>query len=63
MKGQVHTTTFLRGLLPSAAGLRGNGKDWGHVFHITVPGSDRPLLPTVHLASAALGAIVAGSLA
>ena len=46
MKGQVHTSTFLKGLLPSAAGLRARGTICGHVFHITVPGSDRPLLLT-----------------
>ena len=46
MKGQVHTSTFLKGLLPSAAGLRERGTRCGHVFHITAPGSDRPLLLT-----------------
>ncbi|WP_298677007.1 phosphate acyltransferase [uncultured Lentibacter sp.] len=46
MKGQVHTSTFLKGLLPSAAGLRAAGTRCGHVFHITAPGSDRPLLLT-----------------
>ena len=46
MKGQVHTDVFLRGLLPSAAGLRDKGTRCGHVFHITAPGSDRPLLLT-----------------
>jgi len=46
MKGQVHTSTFLKGLLPSAAGLRAKGSRCGHVFHITRPGSDRPLLLT-----------------
>ena len=46
MKGQVHTSTFLKGLLPSAAGLRDKGTRCGHVFHITAPGSDRPLLLT-----------------
>lgn len=46
MKGQVHTTTFLRGLLPSAAGLRDKGAICGHVFHITMPHSDRPLILT-----------------
>jgi phosphate acetyltransferase len=46
MKGQVHTSTFLKALLPSAAGLRANGVICGHVFHITMPGSDRPLLLT-----------------
>ncbi|KJZ20694.1 phosphate acyltransferase [Loktanella sp. S4079] len=46
MKGQVHTSTFLKGLLPSAAGLREKGTRCGHVFHITRPGSERPLLLT-----------------
>lgn len=46
MKGQIHTSTFLKGLLPSATGLRAKGSICGHVFHITMPGSDRPLLLT-----------------
>jgi phosphate acetyltransferase len=46
MKGQVHTSTFLKGLLPSSAGLREKGTRCGHVFHITAPGSDRPLILT-----------------
>lgn len=46
MKGQVHTSTFLKGLLPSAAGLRQKGMRAGHVFHITKPGHERPLLLT-----------------
>lgn len=46
MKGQVHTSTFLKGLLPSKAGLRDKGTRCGHVFHITAPGSDRPLFLT-----------------
>ncbi|WP_373354797.1 phosphate acyltransferase [Pseudoroseicyclus sp. CXY001] len=46
MKGQIHTSTFLKALLPSAAGLREPGTRAGHVFHITAPGSDRPLLLT-----------------
>jgi phosphate acetyltransferase len=46
MKGQIHTSVFLKGLLPSAAGLRAPGTMCGHVFHITMPGSDRPLLLT-----------------
>lgn len=46
MKGQIHSSTFLKGLLPSAAGLRAKGTRCGHVFHITAPGSDRPLLLT-----------------
>ncbi len=46
MKGQLHTTTFLRGLLPTRAGLREPGARCGHVFHITAPGADRPMLLT-----------------
>ncbi|MGR3273246.1 phosphate acetyltransferase [Thalassococcus profundi] len=46
MKGQVHTSTFLKGLLPSSAGLREKGARCGHVFHITSPTSERPLLLT-----------------
>lgn len=46
MKGQLHTSTFLKGLLPSAAGLRESGVRCGHLFHITAPNSDRPLLLT-----------------
>lgn len=46
MKGQIHSSTFLKGLLPSAAGLRARETRCGHVFHITAPGSDRPLLLT-----------------
>lgn len=46
MKGQIHTSTFLKGLLPSAAGLRAKGTICSHIFHITMPNSDRPLLLT-----------------
>lgn len=46
MKGQIHSSTFLKGLLPNARGLRDKGAVCGHVFHITVPASDRPLLLT-----------------
>jgi phosphate acetyltransferase len=46
MKGQIHTSTFLKGLLPSSRGLRAKDAVCGHVFHITAPGSDRPLLLT-----------------
>ena len=46
MKGQIHTSTFLKGLLPSAYGLRERGADCGHVLHVTTPNSDRPLLLT-----------------
>lgn len=46
MKGQLHTSTFLKGILPTSAGLRESGSRCGHVFHITMPGDDRPLLLT-----------------
>jgi len=46
MKGQVHTSAFLKALLPRAAGLRADGTRCGHVFHITAPHADRPLLLT-----------------
>ena len=46
MKGQIHTSAFLKGLLPSSRGLRTRDTVCGHVFHITVPGSDRPLFLT-----------------
>ncbi|WP_319824890.1 phosphate acyltransferase [Thalassovita sp.] len=46
MKGQIHTSTFLKGLLPRSAGLRDENTRCGHVFHITMPGSDRPILLT-----------------
>ena len=46
MKGQIHTSTFLKGLLPSAYGLRDRGVHCGHILHITTPHSDRPLLLT-----------------
>jgi phosphate acetyltransferase len=46
MKGQVHTSTFLKGLLPSSLGLRTKDAVCSHIFHITVPTSDRPLFLT-----------------
>lgn len=46
MKGQIHSSTFLRGLLSSSMGLRPQGTICGHVFHVTLSGSDRPLLLT-----------------
>lgn len=46
MKGQIHSSTFLKGLLPSAAGLRAKGDVCAHLFHITMNGSDRPLILT-----------------
>ncbi len=46
MKGNIHSSAFLKGLLPSAAGLRSKGDICAHLFHITVPGSERPLILT-----------------
>lgn len=46
MKGQIHTSTFLKGLLPSSLGLRAKGDLCAHLFHITMPGHDRPLILT-----------------
>jgi phosphate acetyltransferase len=46
MKGQIHTSTLLKGLLPSAAGLRAKGDICAHMFHITVDGNDRALILT-----------------
>ncbi len=46
MKGQIHTSTFLKGLLPSAMGLREKGRICTHLFHITLPSDDRPLILT-----------------
>lgn len=46
MKGQIHTSAFLKALLPARAGLRAPDTRCAHVFHVTVPGSDDPLLLT-----------------
>jgi phosphate acetyltransferase len=46
MKGQIHSSTFLKGLLPGAAGLRAKGDICAHLFHITMNGNDRPLILT-----------------
>jgi phosphate acetyltransferase len=46
MKGQIHSSAFLKGLLPSAAGLRSKGDICAHLFHITVHGRERPLILT-----------------
>jgi phosphate acetyltransferase len=46
MKGQIHSSTFLKGLLPSAAGLRAKGDICAHLFHITMKGSERPMILT-----------------
>lgn len=42
MKGQLHTDTFMSAILKKEAGLR-TGRRFTHVFHITVPGSDKVL--------------------
>lgn len=68
MKGQVHTSVFLKALLARSAGLRDPATRCGHLFHITAPGSDRPLIltdaalnvdPTVPTRQACLGHAVA----
>lgn len=46
MKGQIHSTSFLKALLPSSVGLRDRATRCAHVFHITVAGHERPLLLT-----------------
>lgn len=46
MKGQVHTSVFLRALLAGNAGLRNPETRCGHIFHVTAPASDRPLILT-----------------
>lgn len=45
MKGHVHTDTLMAALLAPEAGLR-LGRRMSHVFHTTVPQSERPLLIT-----------------
>ncbi|MEC9368577.1 MAG: bifunctional enoyl-CoA hydratase/phosphate acetyltransferase [Pseudomonadota bacterium] len=45
LKGQVHTDVFMRAVLARDAGLR-SGKPLTHVFHMTAPGRDQPLLIT-----------------
>src|SRR3546814_8096467 len=45
MKGHVHTDVFMTALLRREAGLR-TGRRLTHVFHMTVPGSERVLLIT-----------------
>lgn len=42
MKGQLHTDTFMSAILNKSAGLR-TGRRFTHIFHITVPDSDRVL--------------------
>ncbi|MGL4319256.1 MAG: phosphate acyltransferase [Paracoccaceae bacterium] len=46
MKGNIHSSTFLKGLLPSALGLRTKGDICAHMFHLTLPGSERALILT-----------------
>jgi phosphate acetyltransferase len=45
MKGQIHTDTFMLGILKRESGLR-TGRRLTHIFHMTIPGSDRPLMIT-----------------
>ncbi len=45
MKGHVHTDALMRALVAKDAGLR-TGRRFSHVFHMTVPGSDRALMIT-----------------
>ena len=43
MKGHLHTDAFMKGALARGAGLRTGGR-LVHVFHITPPGHDAPIL-------------------
>ncbi len=45
MKGQIHTDALMRGVLNRDAGLR-TERRVSHVFHMTVPGSDKVLMIT-----------------
>lgn len=45
MKGHVHTDTLTAAILAPEAGLR-TGRRMSHVFHMTAPQSERPLLIT-----------------
>ncbi len=45
MKGQIHTDTLLRAVLNKEFGLT-TGTRLSHVFHMTMPGSDKTLLIT-----------------
>ncbi|MEM9140955.1 MAG: bifunctional enoyl-CoA hydratase/phosphate acetyltransferase [Pseudomonadota bacterium] len=45
MKGQIHTDALMGAMLRRDAGVR-IGRRLSHVFHMTVPGSDKPLLIT-----------------
>lgn len=43
MKGQLHTDVFMKAALDRDTGIRA-GRRFVHVFHMTMPESDRPLL-------------------
>ncbi len=43
MKGQIHTDALMAAMLRKEAGVRTSGR-MSHVFHMTVPGSNKPLL-------------------
>ncbi|MSP66693.1 MAG: bifunctional enoyl-CoA hydratase/phosphate acetyltransferase [Alphaproteobacteria bacterium] len=45
MKGYIHTDALMLAMLERTAGLR-TGRRVSHVFHMTVPGSDRALMIT-----------------
>ena len=45
MKGQIHTDHLMRAVLTRSAGLR-TERRVSHIFHMTVPGSDRELMIT-----------------
>lgn len=45
MKGQIHTDSLMRAVLQRDAGLR-TERRVSHVFHMTVPGSDKALMIT-----------------
>lgn len=45
MKGQLHTDALMKAILAKSAGLR-TDRRVSHVFHMTVPGSDRALMIT-----------------
>ncbi|MEM7060902.1 MAG: phosphate acyltransferase [Pseudomonadota bacterium] len=43
MKGQIHTDALMGAMLRKDAGVR-TGQRMSHIFHMTVPGSQKPLL-------------------
>jgi len=45
MKGHVHSDTFMRPLLAKEGGIRSTGR-LSHVFHMTVPDSDKSIMLT-----------------